>query len=331
MLAGGINVAEALEILKRTNERNETLAAAFDVVLRGLHSGHTLSHGFLRFPRIFPQTLTRLVRVGEQSGRLVAAVSLATEWMRRQEELGQKLKKAFSYPVVVVAVAITVNLLVMKFCLPQMRQMIAGFGGEQPLLTQLVFGAGEVMVHPITLILLGTLTLLLWYKRAAILERYGLQIYSALHSMPLIGPMLRCAAMARLCSTLATCLEVNLTFLRSLSLSLAASGDPLYEKSGNVIAESIKDGDSLAISFRMFPHLYPGVVWQAVEVGEESGRMPQALRSVTKLLEEELDHRIEVLTHVLEPLVLVICSIFVGVFVLAIFLPLQGFLAQIAS
>lgn len=94
---------------------------------------------------------------------------------------------------------------------------------------------------------------------------------------------------------------------------------------------SVKDGDSFAEALRLFPDLYPALVWQSVQVGEESGYMPQALRSVTKLLEDELDYRIDVLTNLLEPVVLVFCSIFVGLFILAVFLPMQGFLSQLAT
>ena len=331
MLASGVGVVQVLDILEKTTEADEGLAAAFESISRDLQSGRTLSMGMYRFPRVFPQTLVRLVRVGEQSGRLVPSLSLATEWLRRQEELGRKIKKAFSYPVVVLAVAFVVNLLVLNFCLPEMRAMVAGFGGVEPWLTRVVFLLGEIVVHPLSFILLLSTVLLSWFKRHTIMDKFGYRGFKLLLGLPLLGPLLRCAALARFCSTLATCLEVNLTFLKSLDLSLAACGNPVYEKNGNALIELIKNGDSLSEALNLFPSLYPNLVRQSIQAGEETGEMSKSLRSVTTLLEAELDYRIEVLTNLLEPIVLTLCAVFVGLFILAIFLPMQEFLAQIAA
>ena len=149
--------------------------------------------------------------------------------------------------------------------------------------------------------------------------------------MPVVGPLLQAAALARIASTLTICIEVNLNLMKALTLSLNSCGNPAYAASLKRILQSVRDGQPLASAFSFFPDLYPPLFCQSMEVGEESGQLPKTLTSLGRLLELDVDHLVDVLGNTVEPVLLGMCAAFVGVFVMATMLPLQEFLSKLMT
>lgn len=332
MLSSGINVVDALDILANSSGNNPGLEIALGQVSQDIQSGNTLSKSLTRFPRIFPKLIVELTRAGEETGRLALILGQATEWLSKQNSLKRKLVGALSYPVVVAVVAAVVNLLVLNFSLPQMEEMLVSLQVQTPLLTKIVFGFGHIVANPYSLCFMAISVVLLWgYGPRFITDQHRLVIFRMLHQLPVVGPLIQATALARIASTLQICLDVNLSILKALRLTLTASGNPAYSVVQTRILDYVRDGDSLASAFSHYPDLFPRVFCQSLEVGEESGQLSTSLECLGRLLEMEVDVRVDLIGNIVEPLLLGCCAIFVGIFVMATMLPLQEFLSQLMA
>ena len=331
MLQSGVNVLDALSTLSMS-VIHQGLSEALTQVRQDIQSGYTLSNSMRRFPKVFPTILVELTRAGEETGRLSEVLTQATDWMTQQNSLKRKALGALTYPVVVGCVALAVNLLVLNFSLPQMEEMLKSLQVETPLLTKVVFGIGHTAAHPLVIAVGVSVLLLLWSARHRFMtfeRRLGLT--RMLHELPVVGPLLRATAVARIASTFNICLDVNLNVLKALSLSLKSCGNPAYEATLGKLLESIRDGESIAHAFSYFPELYPTMFCHSLQVGEESGQLTSSLQSICELLEVEVDSQVDTLGTMVEPILLGCCAVFVGVFVLATILPLQEFLSKLMT
>lgn len=331
LLDSGVNILEALTTLKQSTD-NKTLEIALHQICMDIQSGFRFSKSLERYPRIFPKLIVELTRAGEETGRLTTTLRQATDWLERQNQVKRKVVSALSYPVVVGVVALVVNLMVLNFSLPQMEDMLASMQVETPTLTRIVFGFGHLVANPATLGALCILVVTMWsYRRRFFNFQRRLALTRVAHEIPVVGPLLQAAALARIASTLTICIEVNLNLMKALTLSLNSCGNAAYAASLKRILQSVRDGQPLASAFSFFPDLYPPIFCQSLEVGEESGQLPKTMTSLGRLLELEVDSLVDVLGNTVEPVLLGMCAAFVGVFVLATMLPLQEFLTKLMT
>jgi type II secretory pathway component PulF len=203
---------------------------------------------------------------------------------------------------------------------------------ETPVLTKFVFGVGHFATNPYILGALAVTATLCWtYREKFLTAERRLFLVRTLHLIPGVGPLMKATALARIASTLKIGLEVNLNLMRALTLALNSCGNPVYAATLNRILQSVRDGDPLAKAFGHFPALYPRMFCQSLETGEEAGTLTSSLQSTSAILKIEVDSRVETLGTIIEPLLLGCCAVFVGIFVLATFLPLQEFLSKLMT
>jgi type II secretory pathway component PulF len=328
MFGSGVSLVDALDTLAANvpADRRQVLRD----VARRLESGHNLSSSFAQFPDVFPKTVAELVKIGEQTGALSQSLNRASEWLETQERLRKRLITVLTYPFVVVTVSFFANILILKFCLPQLLDMLTSFKVTPPLLSRIVFGVGALVTDSRFLLFAQGLLILFGLLRSRIFTETRIKaLVSFALQLPYLGPLIKAAAQARVAHTLSLGLEVGLNTVRSLELSLLTCGNPVYAAAAPELRKSIEFGSSLAESFRSHPELFSSLFCQYLQVGEDTGRIAKTSRAMAKQMEQDVEHRVNLLGAVLEPLLLALSSVFVGLLVVATFLPIQQFLSRL--
>lgn len=330
LMASGVPLVSSLDTLSHQPE-NPQFASAIAEMSRKIGHGFTLSVTFSKFPRLFSSIHVALVMAGERSGKLAESLSKLADWGERDGKLRQKVKAAFTYPCIVFVVASLLTVTLFLTVIPGFVEMFEEKGMELPILTQIVVSLTHFITHPGSWVLtLGISTLLYLSIRDYYKKPHGAQfIYSMLVGLPLVGDILIFSSTARYLGVLGTLLESGTDLLVSLRLAGKASGNPLLEADSDRMSAGISDGESLSTVMEMRPDLYLTTVRQMLTVGEESSNLAFMCFQLNSLLEEDVAYRVEALGAALEPMMLVFVSCMVGGIVLAIIMPLYGFLNQL--
>ncbi len=316
LMASGIPVMRALHSLQESSE-SQRMAKACEITERGIRGGVTLSKALDRAVNLAPQQLA-LLRIGERTGSLDKILQRLAASLEHRVASSQKIRAALVYPAFLLVGCLVVAVLAPALVLKPQLEMLAGNGTSVPLLTKAFLYLGRALSFPATWLLLaasvyGALKLLpRWWQRSST-QRLAL-------ASPGLGRLLRKLAELELAASLELSLEAGVNLLDALSGALAsASCIALRDERPSLLA-SLKDGETLADSFRRSQVLTTQFCC-LVEAGEEAGTLPSTLRWVARMAEMELDTALTGLTSMLEPLILLVCGVMVGLIVVATMLP----------
>ena len=328
MFSSGVGLLKSLETLRETVTENKR--GELDSIIRSLERGHRLSTSFKMQKSLFPRTVIELIYVGEETGALSQALSKAADWMETQEQLRKNLVSVLSYPVAVIAVATIVNLVILKCCLPQLLDMLESSNIELPWLSRIVFGLGMTLVDVRFLLLVQGLAILLWVGRKNLFsEPRLLKLEQVALRLPYLSPLLRSIAQARIAHTMSLGLATGIDTLKTVEIALNASGSRVYKGAVEKVKILVQNGSSLSEAFRYQETVFQPLFCQYLEAGEQTGRTAETCRALAKQMEQEFEYRTAVLAALMEPLLLALSSLFVGMIVIATFLPLQQFIKNI--
>jgi type IV pilus assembly protein PilC len=272
-----------------------------------------------------------MVTMGEQTGALAASLEQVADWGERDNRLYKDVKGALTYPSVVMVMAFVLTLVLFLTVVPGFVSMFEERKMELPFLTEVVVLFTKIVTNPgawvagLGLAVLAYLTL----RRALRNKRSAAKLYELICFIPVLGDLLSCSSAARYTGVLGTLLDSGLDLLNSLRLAAKASGNPRMELDSQRIVEEIQGGVGLADGFAPRPDIYPHEIIEMVRVGEESSNLSEMLLRTSRFLDQEVGYKVESLGAILEPLALMIVSVLVGTILLAIILPLYGFLNQL--
>jgi type IV pilus assembly protein PilC len=243
-------------------------------------------------------------------------------YKEKTEALKKKIKKAMFYPAAVVAVAIIVTVILLLFVIPQFEALFQGFGADLPAFTQIVIGMSRWMQDNgwILLIVLGAMafTFHYFYKRSRkmrqFLDKLSLQI-------PVIGPILKKAAIARFARTLATMFSAGVPLVEAMKSVAGATGNIIYQDAVMRMRDEIATGLRMQRAMEN-TGLFPNMVVQMIAVGEESGSLDEMASKVADFYEADVDAAVDGLSSLLEPLIMVILGTIIGGMVVAMYLPI---------
>ena len=321
MIAAGIPIAQAYESLAKGHE-NPTMGELLTTIRQEVESGTTLSRVLARFPAHFDRLYVNLVAAGEQSGALDSLLDKVASHMEKMEAIKGKIKSAMWYPTAIVLVAILVVSILLIFVIPQFEQLFENFGGQLPTLTQMVIDLSRWFQEWYWMVfgLLAVVSVVgaFVYKRSSRLQylcdRLVLRI-------PMIGPILRKATIARFARTLATMFGAGVPLVDSLESVAAATGNRVYYRGIMDIRSDVATGRSLEASVTA-TGLFPNMVLQMIATGEESGELELMLDKVADFYEREVDDAVAALASLIEPVMIIFLGIVVGTMVIAMYLPI---------
>ncbi len=324
LVKAGLPIHRALAVLARA-ERRPACKAVLDDLSAAIVAGSSLSDGLQCQPRIFDRLYVHMVKAGEAGGVLDAVLDRLARLLERTERIRSRVKAAMTYPVVILLVAAGILAGLGIFVVPKFEQIFQGLlrGQALPLLTRCVLGAGNFASHHIAVLAGGILVG--WQAcRVAFRSRVGVRVVDRiLISAPVVGDLFLKAAIARFSRAFGSLLASGVPMLDALAITRDACGNVHLIEALASVQAAVRGGAAVAGSLQesgIFPHL----VTSMVEVGEETGALPEMLARIADTYDEELDIAVSALTSILEPIMIVLMALVVGVVVLALFLPIVG-------
>ncbi|MDV6251267.1 type II secretion system F family protein [Vibrio sp. EA2] len=321
MLITGVPLVQALKLVSNNHKKAEMKSILMSVT-RAVEAGTPLSKAMRTASTHFDSLYTDLISTGELSGNLPEVFERLATYREKSEELRAKVIKALIYPAMVILVALGVSYLMLTKVIPEFEKMFSGFGADLPWFTRQVLDLSAWMQNWGSFIALGTLSLVI---SARILvqrsDSFRLMMDRAILRIPVLGPVLSKAAIAKFSRTLATSFNAGIPILTSLKTTSKTSGNLHYQLAVDEVYRDTAAGMPMYVAMRNCD-VFPELVLQMVMIGEESGRLDEMLNKVATIYEFEVDNTVDNLSKILEPLIIVFLGVVVGGLVTAMYLPI---------
>jgi type IV pilus assembly protein PilC len=322
LVAAGMPLVRSLDLLAR-QERNPAWRAVITGVADSVRSGGTLADGLMRHPEIFDRLYIGMIRAGESGGRVDVVLERLARHLERSGRLELRVRSAMTYPLVIMSVAVLIVAALMTLVVPRFEKIFSTVlkGAPLPALTGGVLNTSRfVQAH--WLVLLGMAVLAAGSVRWLLGTGVGERTFDRLIlRLPVAGDLFLKTAVARFSRTLGTMLVSGVPVLQALQLTRDACGNRTLAASIGNIARRVREGEGVALPLAE-SGVFPVVVAGMVEVGEETGTLPEMLGHVADLYEEEVDNAVAGLTSLVEPAMIVLMAAVVGTIVVALFLPI---------
>jgi type IV pilus assembly protein PilC len=321
MLQAGIPLIQSLDIVTKglTNLRMKQIVIT---IKKDLESGLSLSSALSKFPIYFNELYCRLVDAGEKSGTLDVMLDKIAHYKEKIETVKKKVKKALTYPTAVLIISFFVTTALLMFVVPQFELLFNSFGADLPVMTRgiITLSEGIQSYWYILIGLLGTLAYgVLYGKRHSATVSYQLDRF--LLKIPMIGSILMKSSIARLTRTLAIMFSAGLPLIEALQTASGVTGNLLYTHATKAMCQDVSNGLSLRVSMQNTQR-FPDLVIQMIAIGEESGTLENMLSKAADYYEDEVNHAVDTLTTLLEPIIMTILGVLVGSLVVAMYLPM---------
>ncbi|GAA5216690.1 type II secretion system F family protein [Corallincola platygyrae] len=321
MLSAGVPLVQSIEMIARGHEK-QAMQTLLTGILNELQAGKPFSECLKAHPKHFDDLYCDLVDAGEQSGALDTIYDRIATYKEKAEALKSKIKKAMFYPAAVMVVALVVTSILLIFVVPQFQDIFEGFGAELPAFTMMVIHISEFMQAYWYIILGGAILFGYVFKKAHETNpKVRDKTDEYIVKLPIIGPILHKAAIARFARTLSTTFAAGVPLINALESAAGASGNAVYRRAIMSIQNEVQTGMQMNVAMRM-TGIFPDMVVQMVAIGEESGALDGMLAKVANIYEMEVDDAVDGLTSLLEPLIMVVLGTLVGGLIVAMYLPI---------
>jgi type IV pilus assembly protein PilC len=321
MMAAGVPLVQSFDIIGRGHE-NAGMRKLILSIKNEVESGTSLSETLGKHPLYFDELVVSLVGAGEQAGVLETLLDKIATYKEKTEYLKAKIKKALFYPTAVIIVAFIVTAILLIFVVPQFEELFSSFGADLPAFTRVVVNMSEFMQEYWWIVLgisIGCVVGLLQAKRRS--RKFGRALDRMVLKLPIIGPIMHKAAVARYARTLGTMFAAGVPLVEALESVAGATGNVVYSDAVLMIRDSVATGQQLQFAMNQ-TGLFPNMVEQMVAIGEESGALDTMLNKVADFYEQEVDDAVDALSSLLEPLIMSILGILIGGLVVAMYLPI---------
>ena len=328
MIDSGLNVVAALAILEEQTE-DKALAEVLEELRSDVEGGLLLSEAMGRHPKVFSRLYVAMVEAGEAAGILDIVLDRVALQIEKELQLKRRVKGAMVYPAIVLCFAFLVLTGMLLFLVPIFVQLFDQLGGDLPFLTEIVMKVSNVVrnywyiVFPL---IFGTIYAFFRWKKTEsgrrIWDRFRVRI-------PLgIGSVVLKVGMARFSRTLASLVGAGVDIVQALEITGSTSGNTMIEDATTEVRERVQQGTTIAQPLMEAP-IFPPMVGHMIRVGEETGELERMLTKVADFYEDEVDAAIQSLTSIIEPLLMIMVGMIVGVIVIAMYLPMFKILTLI--
>ncbi len=331
LVDAGLPLARGLRVLHRQST-HETLTEALAGMLETVETGNTFSESLGNYPKIFNHLYVNMVKAGEAGGVLETVLNRLAEFMEKAEKIKNTVKSAMTYPVVVLIAAIGIVVFLMLKVIPKFQQIFDDLmdGEGMPAITAFVIAMSE-WVQAYWLFLFagiagGVILLKIFFKSpAGSLFRDKMSL-----KLPGVGQLVQKTAVARLTRTLGTLLTSGVPVLQALSIVKDTTENQVIAKAIQSIHDSVREGEGMTAPLGA-SGVFPPMVVSMVEVGEETGALPEMLIRIANTYDDEIDNAVAAMTSVIEPVMIIFLAVVVGGIVIAMFMPLISIIGTIGQ
>jgi type IV pilus assembly protein PilC len=321
MLRAGVPLLQSFEIIGEGSD-NPNMRKLVDEIKQEVAAGNSLASSLRKNPKYFDELYCNLVDAGEQAGALETLLDRVATYKEKTEALKGKIKKAMSYPIAVVVVAVVVTGILLVKVVPQFQSLFDGFGAQLPAFTLMVVGLSHTVQNWWYVILAGIIGAVFAFKQAHTKsEKFRNGVDRGLLKIPVIGPLLFKSAVARYARTLSTTFSAGVPLVEALTSVAGATGNVVFRNAVNNIKQDVSSGTQLNVSMRT-TGVFPSLAIQMTAIGEESGALDDMLDKVASFYEVEVDNMVDSLTSLMEPMIMAVLGVLVGGLVIAMYLPI---------
>ena len=323
MIKAGLSLNQALRALAEQT-KNTKFKKIISRVEENVRRGQSLSDCLAKYPKVFNELYVNMVRVGETSGNLDKVLKILAEQMRKDHELISRVKGAMMYPAVIIIAMIGIGILMMIMVVPKLTEVFTEFEMELPLSTQIIIGLSNFLKNHSLLglvILIGLIILLRLSLRNKKVKRVLDKIY--LH-LPILGSLVQKVNAARFARTLSSLVDSGLAIVNALKIVAGTLGNIHFKEALINSATQVQKGKELSRALSNYRNLYPPMVIQMIQVGEQTGSLSDILKNLAGFYEEEIDNTTKNLSSIVEPIIMIIIGAAVGFFAVSMIQPMYS-------
>lgn len=321
MMKAGVPLIQSFDIVADGLE-NPSLRELIIEIKNDVSAGNNFAGALRKHPKYFDDLFCNLVDSGEKSGALETMLDRVALYLEKTETLKKKVKKAMTYPISVVVVALIVTTILLIKVVPQFQDMFEGFGAELPVFTQFVVGISEWMQEWWLIFLLGIVAFVFAFKEVKQRSegfRNGLDKFML--KLPIVGDIIDKSSVARFARVLSTTFAAGVPLVDALDSVAGATGNVVFKEAVLKIRDDVASGTQLQFSMKS-TGVFPTMAVQMVAIGEESGALDTMLDKVATHFEEEVDNLVDNMTTLMEPIIMGVLGVLVGGLIIAMYLPI---------
>ena len=331
LIDAGLPLLRGLTVLAK-QERDLVLKGTITALADGVQGGSTFSESLAQHPKIFNKLYINMVKAGELGGVLELVLNRLAEFQEKAEKIKNKVVAAMFYPIVVIIIAMLILCFLLVFIVPKFQQIFNDMLGNKPLpgITQFVINISDSLkaawyywVGSITVFVVGFKLMSASPGGRAILDRIKLRL-------PLFGDLTRKSSISRFSRTLGTLVTSGVPILQALNITRETAGNAVIANAISKVHDSVKEGESIVQPLEA-SGVFPPMVISMIDVGEETGQLPEMLLKIAEVYDDEVDNAVSGLTSLLEPIMIVILAVIVGTIVIALFMPLISIIQGMSS
>jgi len=346
LVDAGLPLLRGMRVLEK-QERHPTLKRIIGDIAVAIEGGSTFSEALAQHPKVFNRLYVNMVKAGELGGVLEVVLNRLAEFMEKAEKIKGKVKAAMFYPAAVITVAVVILGVLMVFVVPRFEQIFADMleGAKLPGFTTFVINIANMIKSRTILIgdaapwglpafpgpvVWGVVGFFILLKVLLKLKkgRYYFDKFKLI--MPVLGPVISKVAIARFTRTLGTLVSSGVPILQALTIVKETAGNVVVAQAVAKIHESVKEGETITAPLDA-SKVFPPMVISMVDVGEQTGALPEMLMKIADTYEDEVDNAVSAMTSLLEPIMIVFLAVIVGSIVIALFLPLIQMINQLGG
>lgn len=323
MIGAGLPLNRALDVLSQQT-KNKKFAQVIQNVNESVRQGLPLAEGLSLHPKVFSELFVNLIKVGETSGGLEDILKILARQMEREHDLRSKVRGAMIYPIVIVIAMIGIGILMMTTVVPSLTKTFKEMSSELPVSTRAIIATSDFLSQHLILVLAVLVALILLIRFALKTNKGKIIFDTTILRLPIFGQISRKINSARLARTLGSLIEGSLPIVQGLQIVAGTMTNCLFRESLQKISLAVQKGEKFSQNLRLFSSLFPPMVSQMVEVGEETGTLGNIMLKLAEFYEEEVSDITKNMASVIEPILMIFIGIVVGFFAIAMLQPMYS-------
>ncbi len=312
------------------NTENKLLSQKLTQIGDDLQSGLSISGALAKHPDVFSDFYINMVKVGEETGKLNQIFLHLAEYLDRQYSLTSKTRNALIYPAFVIITFFVVMTLMFVVVIPKLSAIILDSGQAVPFFTKIVIGISNLFVNYGFLGLIFLVLLGFWIWRLSTTEKGKAYLDKARLSTPAIGNLYKKLYLSRIADNLNTLLSSGVPILRTIDITSKVVGSRAYQAVLEEVADGVKSGLALSVAFERHREEIPGIMVQMIKVGEETGSLGAILKTLADFYKREVDDAVDTLVGLIEPIMIVVLGLGVGVLLVSVLMPIYNLAGSIS-
>lgn len=328
LVDAGLPLLRGLSVLGK-QEKNRVMAGTINHLADAVAGGSTFSESLGQHPKIFDKLYINMVKAGELGGVLELVLIRLAEYQEKAQKLKNRIVSAMVYPIIVIVIAVAILVFLMAVIVPRFERIFQEMLGDKPLpaITQVVIGISRwVQSQWLIVLIIGAVLYASW-KAFSMTKGGRVMIDRMKLKMPVFGPVQLKSSISRFTRTLGTLVTSGVPILQALNITRDTSGNVVVANAIDKVHEAVREGESVVAPLEA-SKIFPPMVISMVDVGEETGQLPDMLLKIADVYDDEVDNAVDAMTSMIEPIMIVFLALIVGTIVIALFMPMISIITE---